>query len=365
MFSLRLFAAFGSAFILGTVFYLMEPVLLPFVVAWVLAFLLVPLVDRLNRYMFRWLAILVTFLFLAGVLSALIFGLVPLLQTQINSFLAQLPSYADQLHQSLVALAGHLPWHVDVSAISRGVQNQLTELGTHLVRGPSALMNTATQLIKTLVFIALVPVTALYLLRDWHTLVAGLESYVRASRRASIEQFMQTADEVLRHYVHGQLLVMLGVGGMYTLGYGLTGISLGLVLGILAGLVFVIPFASLVLVGIPGFVIAILQFHDIAHPAAIVFTVIMAEFVGNVVLTPVLVGRFVRVHPAAVLLFIFAGGALFGILGMVLALPLAAIMTAWTSKIVNAAPAPSRAPHQDQTPPATGAVNSGENNKSE
>ncbi|MEJ2378783.1 MAG: AI-2E family transporter [Pseudolabrys sp.] len=109
MFSIRLFAALGSAFILGTVFYLMEPVLLPFVVAWVLAYLLVPAVDILNRYMFRSLAILVTFLVLAGVLIGLFFGLVPVLQSQINTFLAQLPDYADQLHHSLVAGSGALP----------------------------------------------------------------------------------------------------------------------------------------------------------------------------------------------------------------------------------------------------------------
>ncbi|MEJ2362945.1 MAG: AI-2E family transporter [Gammaproteobacteria bacterium] len=352
MFNIRLFAALGSVFIVGTVFYLMESVLLPFVVAWVLAYLLVPVVDKLNRYMFRWLAILVTFLMLAIVLSGLLFGLVPILQSQISSFLAQLPNYAEQLHHTLVGLAGHLPWSVDVSALGHGLQNHLKELGTHLVQAPSALMSTAAQVIKTVVFIVLVPLVALYLLRDWHELVAGLESFVRTSRRASIEQFMRTADEVLRHYIHGQLLVMLGVGSMYTLGYGLTGINLGLVLGLLAGLVFVIPFASLVLAGIPGLVIAVLQFHDIAHPLAVILTIGVSELVGNTVLMPVLVGRFVRVHPAAVLLFIFAGGALFGILGMVLALPLAAITTAWMSKIVNATPARTRAQHRNQPPTA-------------
>lgn len=363
MFNIRLFAALGSVFILGTVFYLMEAVLLPFVLAWVLAYLLVPVVDRLNRYMFRWLAILVTFLMLAGVLSGLLFGLVPILQSQISSFLAQLPNYAEQLHHTLVTLAGHLPWHVDVNALSHELQNQLKKLGTHLVQAPSELMNTAAQVIKTVVFIALVPVVALYLLRDWHQLVEGLESFVRTSRRAFVEQFIQTADEVLRHYIHGQLLVMLGVGGMYTLGYGLTGISLGLVLGVLAGLVFVVPFASLVLAGIPGLVIAVLQFHDIAHPLGIVLTIGVSELVGNTVLMPVLVGRFVRVHPAAVLLFIFAGGALFGILGMLLALPLAAITTAWTSKIVNASPVRSQGQHRNQPPSPSETADSDEKNK--
>lgn len=339
MFNLRLFAALGSVFILGTIFYLLEAILVPFVIAWVFAYLLVPVVDRLSRHMFRWLAILASFLIVAGLLSGLFFGLVPLLQSQITVFLDKLPSYAAQLNRTLGGLTGHLHLNVNVSALSHGLQSRILQLGTHLLQAPSALMSTAAQLVKTIVFIALVPVVTFYLLRDWHRLVEGLESFVRASRRASIEQFVRTADEVLRHYIHGQLLVMIGVGAMYTLGYGITGISLGLVLGVLAGVVFVIPFASFVLAGIPGFLLAILQFHDIAHPLGIAVTISLAELIGNTVLMPVLVGRFVRVHPAAVLLFIFAGGAIFGIFGMVVALPMAAITTAWTAKVVNGAPA--------------------------
>ena len=331
MFSLRLFAVLGSVFILGTVFYLLEDVLVPFVAAWVLAYLLVPMVDLLDRfrYMPRWLAIMVSFLMLATVLSGLFFGLIPALQAQISVFLAQLPGYAEQLNRAAGGLTSHLHLKMDVSALSRGIENRLVQLGTHLLQAPSELMSTAARLVKTIIFIALVPIVAFFLLRDWHRLVRGLESFVRASRRRSVEQFLRTADEVLRHYIHGQLLVMLCVGIMYTIGYGSTGISLWLVLGILAGLVCVIPFASFVLAGIPAIMLAIAQFHDVVHPLMILITIAIAELIGNGVLAPVLVGRFVRVHPAAVLLFIFAGGALFGVFGMVMAIPLAAMATAW------------------------------------
>ena len=338
MFSLRLFAMLGSVFLLGTGFYLLEEVLVPFVVAWVLAYLLVPVVDLLDRYMPRWLAILVSFLTLATLLSGLLFGLVPLLQEQISAFLAQLPGYVEQLNHIVGGLTSHLHLKVDVGVLSRNVQDRIVQLGTHLLQAPSALMSTAAHLIKTIIFIALVPVVAFFLLRDWHQLVQGIESFVRASRRAPLEQFVRTADEVLRHYLHGELLVMVCVGIMYTIGYEITGISLGLVLGMLAGLVFVIPFASFVLAGIPAILLAIVQFHDIVHPVMILLTIGVSELIGNGVLTPVLVGRYVRVHPAAVLLFIFAGGALFGVLGMVMALPLAAITSAWVSTLTDASP---------------------------
>jgi predicted PurR-regulated permease PerM len=335
MFALRLFAMLGSAFILGVVFLFLEKVLVPFIGAWVLAYLLVPLVDRLDRYVPRWLAILVSFVSLAAVLGGVLLGLVPVLHAQITNFLSQLPDYAARIDRLLGSVAGHFHLRVDVAALSSNIQGRLLRLGTNLLRAPAQLMSTAARLIETMVFIALVPVVAFFLLRDWHGLVIGLETFVRSSRRSSLEQFVGTADRVLRHYIHGQLLVMLGVGIMYTAGYMIAGISLAVVLGILAGIVFVIPFASFVLSGIPALILAAVQFPGIVHPLMVALTIAATELVGNAVLTPVLVGRYVHVHPAAVLLFIFAGGALFGVLGMVMALPLAAISAAWIAQLTN------------------------------
>jgi hypothetical protein len=198
------------------VFYLLEDVLKPFVAAWILAYLLVPLVDRLGRYMPRGLAIVVSFLLIASVLTGLFLGLVPALQVQISAFLSQLPRYADQINRAAEVLASHLHLKADVSALGRGFEDRVVQLGTHLLQAPSELMSTAAQLIKTIIFIALVPVVSFLLLRDWHRLVGGLESFVRTSKRPSVEQFVGTANEVLRHYIHGQLLVLVGVGVGHT-----------------------------------------------------------------------------------------------------------------------------------------------------
>jgi predicted PurR-regulated permease PerM len=335
MSGLRLFAVLGSVFILGTVFYLLEDVLVPFIAAWVLAYLLVPLVDLLDSRVPRSLAIVVSFTTLGIVLAGVAWGVVPAVHTQISAFLTQLPSYAEQLDRIVAGLSSHFHVAAKLTGMSHIMEHRLGQLGTHVLQAPSELMSTAAQLVKTIVFIALVPIVAFFLLRDWHQLVQGLESFVRASRRRSIEQFVRTADEILRHYIHGQLLVMAAVGIMYIIGYEVTGISLALVLGLLAGVVFVIPFASFVLSGLPALLISIVQFHDLLHPLLIVLTIAISELVGNGLLTPLLVGRFVRVHPAAVLLFIFAGGALFGVLGMILALPLAAMATGWVVRLAD------------------------------
>jgi len=327
--SIRLFSILASVFLLGLGFYLLEEVLMPFVVAWVLAYLLVPLVDLLNRRILRELAILIVFVFVLLILSAVLFGLVPELRQQINIFLQQLPSYMQHIDTMTSGLFQRLHIRINAAEISQQIQDALIKLGTQLVGAPGALVHTATQLVKASIFVALVPVVAFYLLRDWHQLTAGIESFLRAPGRRKVEQFFRISDRVLRRFIHGELLVMLIYGLMYAAGYMLTGINLGLVLGLLAGVVSVIPFAPFVLSGIPAFTIAVAQFHDLAHPLMIVVTIAATELIENVILIPLLVGRFVSVHPAAVLLFMFVGGALFGIPGMILALPLAAVVNAY------------------------------------
>ena len=120
MSSLRLFAVLGSVFILGTVFYLLEAVLIPFVAAWVMAYLLVPVVDLLDRWMPRWLAIILSFLMLAALLTGLCLELVPVLRSQISLFLQHLPAYVAQLDRYAGGLISHLHLQVNVSSLIRG-----------------------------------------------------------------------------------------------------------------------------------------------------------------------------------------------------------------------------------------------------
>lgn len=329
MTSLRVFTTLGSLFILGLTFYLIEGVLVPFVLAWVLAYLLVPLVDRLQMYMPRLLAILLAFLLVLVTIVALLLGLIPALKGQISNFLTYLPIYGRHLSTTLSSLATHLHLPLAPNVISNHLEQQARHLGTHLLEAPMALLNTATGMIRAAVLVALVPIVSFYLLRDWHHLSTGIEPFLSTQARTNFKAFLQSSDQILRRFIHGELLVMLAIAFGYSLGFGLVGINLGLVLGVLAGLVSVVPFASFVLGGLPALLLAILQFHDFAHPLAILITIALTEFIGNTILTPVLVGRFVQVHPAMVLLSIFAGGALYGILGMLLALPVAASVSAY------------------------------------
>lgn len=329
---MRLFIILANIFLIGTAFYLLENALIPFIGAWVLAYLLAPVVDRMSRYMWREVAILIAFIVVAVVFAAIMFGVIPRLQHQISFFLKQLPEYMKEIDLLTSHLFQRLNIHMNAQQIGTHLQKAVSDFGSRLLTAPGAWISTAAQLVEAIVYVVLMPVVAFYLLRDWHGLGAGIESFLYASGRRKVDRFLGTSDRVLRRFIQGQLMAMVGVGVLYTIGYEITGISLAAVLGILAGVVSVVPFASFILAGISAFFIAIAQFQDFVHPAMIVATIAVAELVNNTFLIPLLVGRIVNVHPAAVLLFIFVGGALFGVLGMVLALPLAAVFNAYWSR---------------------------------
>ncbi len=344
MTSLRIFAVLGSVLILGFLFYLLEGVLTPFIIAWVASYLLVPVVDRLNRRMPRWGAVLLVFLLVGGVLAATMRWLVPQVQHEVTLFMAQLPDTMHDVARLVQRLADALHIRVASQKLAGDMQAYLLSIGSHMVHGPSVFVSTAAQAVKVTIYVGLVPIVMFYLMRDWHSLHRRVVSALQGAFRLRIEPILQTSNEVFRHFIHGQLLAMLGIGVLYTIGYSISGVSLGLVLGLLAGLLSAIPFAAFLLTGVPAMLLATVEFPGLSHLLVVILTIIGSEMVGNFVLIPVFVGRYVRVHAVAVLLLIFAGGALFGVMGMLMALPLAAVLAAYETRygVFRARPAPGR-----------------------
>lgn len=338
--SLRVFAYLGIAFLLGTLLYLLQDALIPFIAAWLIAFLLVPIVDFLHRFMPREAAILLLFLPLVALLGGFLFFVLPAIQQQIGNFINELPAYMASIHRALDHINTHLK--IDWRTLVGIVEGGLRELGTNMLAAPGSIVSTASELINVIVNILLIPIVAFYLLRDWHNLEAGIKSLLQIRDQRTLTLLFEVSNRVLPHYLHGLLLVMLVVGTLYTIGFMWSGISLGLVLGLLAGLVYFIPFGALVISGGTALILAVVQFHDMFHPTLVLITIAVTEFIGNIILMPVLVGRFVRVHPAVILVSVIVGGTLYGILGMALALPLAAVVTAfWRASVESRQPPPA------------------------
>jgi predicted PurR-regulated permease PerM len=319
------------AALLSALVYLLAPVLTPFAVAALLAYLGDPLVDRLERRrLSRTLAVTVVFGLMTLALVIALLLLIPMLERQILRFIEQLPRYVAWLQDNL------LPWleqqfGVDIErfepanlvAMLRQHWAQAGGIAAAVLGGVSksgmAIMLWITNLL-------LIPVVTFYLLRDWDVMVERIRILLPRAVEPTISRLARQSDEVLGGFLRGQLSVMLALGAIYTIGLSLVGIDLALLIGMLAGLVSFIPYLGAI-VGIgAGIIAALVQHGDLWHVALVVGVFAIGQTIESFALTPWLVGDRIGLHPVAVIFAILAGGQLFGFLGVLLALPVAAVV---------------------------------------
>jgi predicted PurR-regulated permease PerM len=182
-------------------------------------------------------------------------------------------------------------------------------------------------LLAWLVNLLLIPVVSFYLLRDWDLMVARLRGLLPRNHEGLVVKLARECHEVLGAFLRGQLLVMLALGVMYAVGLMLIGLELGLLIGVLAGLASIVPYLGVV-VGIGAALTAgLFQFGGDFYPLlAIAAVFCVGQMLEGMLLTPWLVGDRIGLHPVAVIFAIMAGGQLFGFTGVLLALPVAAVI---------------------------------------
>lgn len=315
----------------GWLVYLLTPILSPFLLGVLLAYLGDPLVDRLERWMSRTWGVVVVFALFGLLLLLTLLVVVPMLGKQLVHLYELAPLVLDWLQREA------LPWVQARLGLADGfwqIDQLKSMFSAHLGRTTdivSQLLSQATAsglaLLAWLGNLLLVPVVSFYLLRDWDILVAKLRALLPRRREGVVVGLIGECHEVLGAFLRGQLLVMLALGVVYALGLMLVGLDLGLLIGVLAGLASIVPYMGFV-VGIGAALIAALfQFGGDIYPllgVVAVFTV--GQMLEGMLLTPLLVGDRIGLHPVAVIFAILAGGQLFGFTGVLLALPVAAVV---------------------------------------
>jgi predicted PurR-regulated permease PerM len=192
----------------------------------------------------------------------------------------------------------------------------------------ATMLQSGFRMMEWLLNLILVPVVTFYLLCDWDRFISGLRSLLPRRIEPTIVKLLKECDEVLGAFLRGQLLVMLALAVIYSIGLTLVGLKTGILIGAIAGLLSIVPYLGFIVGIIIASVVAFMQFGG--------FTVLLVwvVFVGgnvidNLFLTPKLVGNRIGLHPVAVIFAILAGGELFGFLGVLLALPAAASIMVW------------------------------------
>jgi len=311
--------------------WLLAPVLMPFAVAGMFAYLGDPLADRLERLgMGRTVAVSVVFFVLLLVTVGALLLLIPLISRQVDNLVQSLPHYVDWVRTTA------LPWlqaklRLDPNAFDSDrlvaeIKDHLGSLGGVVSTVLGKVTRSGLGVIAWMTNLVLIPVVAFYLLRDWDRLVAWIDDMLPRSIEPTVAHLARESDLVLGAFVRGQLLVMLALGIFYGAGLSIIGLSVGPLIGMVAGLLSFVPYLGFI-VGFGSAVIAVLvQYGDWSHLLLVVGVFTVGQLLEGYVLVPRLVGEKIGLHPVAVIFAVLAGGYLFGFLGILLALPAASVI---------------------------------------
>jgi len=314
----------------GLLIYLLAPVLTPFLIAAILAYIGDPLVDRLETYKIpRTLAVTIVFIVLTLVAVIALIILVPMLEKQISTLMNKIPGYIQALTTQFIPWLNerfNMQLEINADTLKTSLQGHWKEAGGIVSTTLGYVTHSGALIIAFIGNLVLVPVVTFYLLRDWDILVARVHELLPRNSEPVISQLTKQSDEVLGSFLRGQMLVMLALAVIYSVGLGIIGLDLALLIGLIAGLVSFVPYLGFIIgIGIAG-IAAIFQFHDVTHIAYVIIVFAIGQMAEGMFLTPKLVGDRIGLHPVAVIFAVLAGGQLFGFVGVLIALPLAAVI---------------------------------------
>ncbi len=311
--------------------HLLAPVFTPFLVGALFAYLGDPVADRLESWkLSRTWAVVVVFVGLTLLVVAVVLLLVPLIERQVAYFIGRLPDYIKWVQDVLMPwLQSHLGAEglsVDLSSLQAALTSHWQQAGGIAARVVASVSSSGFALVAWLANLVLIPVVTFYLLRDWDVLVARLQALLPRRVEPAVARFARESDEVLGAFLRGQFLVMLALGLIYSVGLWLVGLKVGLLIGMIAGLVSFVPYLGFIVGILAAGVAMLVQTHDPLQLLWVLGVFGVGQVMESVVLTPLLVGDRIGLHPVAVIFAVLAGGQLFGFFGVLLALPVAAVV---------------------------------------
>ena len=320
------------ALAVGWLVWLLGPILTPFVVAALLGWLGDPLVDRIQRMgRSRNLAVVLVFALMTLVVVLALLLLVPMIQAQVVTLVDSLPAYRDWFVDTA------LPWveqrvglqlasFLDPHYLIEQVRIHWERAGGFATTALGFISRSGFALFAWLANIVLIPVLTFFFLRDWDSLVERVAALVPRGQLDVATRLARESSDMLGGFLRGQFTVMLILGALYGFGLWAVGLDLGLLIGIIAGLLTFVPYLGPTSGVVFGVVAALVQYGDWKHVAAVLAVFGVGQVIESYWLTPKLVGDRIGLHPVAVIFAVLAGGQLFGFLGMLLALPVAAVV---------------------------------------
>lgn len=316
--------------IVSVLIYLLAPILMPFLSAAILAYIADPLADKLEKKMSRTLAVSVVFFTLSLIALLLLLIILPLIEKQIVVLAEKLPLYIDRAQQYLLPLLKeHLGLDIasfDLNMLKQSLSNYWKAAGGIAANLLTSISHSGLILAGWIANFLLMLVVTFYLLRDWDSLVAKIHALIPRKNEQTIVVIAKESDEVLGAFFRGQMLVMLVLSIVYTVGLMIIGVDTALLIGVISGMVSFVPYLGFIVGIVIASIAALMQFQEIMPLVYVAIVFLTGQMLEGMLLTPLLVGDKIGLHPVAVIFAVLAGGQLFGFVGILLALPVAAVI---------------------------------------
>ncbi|TAH32841.1 MAG: AI-2E family transporter [Alphaproteobacteria bacterium] len=317
--------------------YILQDILLPFVLGFVIAYLLDPVVDKLGKLGKRkgWRKIfsrstctLIALAIFTTVIVSIISLLVPVLQSQVRSIVQSFPQYMSNFIELIRPY--YEPFLSEVSQDPASIKDiagkQMTTALTILDGAFGKVIESGSVLLSLFSVVIVTPIVSYYLLRDWDGIVAKVDGWLPREEAPIIRQQIRLIDDCLSGFVRGQGMVCLCLGTFYATVLSIIGLEFGLTIGLFTGLMSFVPYFGSGLGLLISMLVAVKQFPDWFSVGLVLGTFIVGQILEGYVLSPRLVGERVGLHAVWIIFALMAGGSLFGFVGILLAVPVAATL---------------------------------------
>ncbi len=310
--------------------YAIRGILLPFVLGMATAYFLDPAVDRLQKAKLSRSAatLLITVIFFAIIMLTLVI-VAPITVAQISAMVEAIPGYMVQAEAEIIPYIERKLNGISPSVMQeiRGsVSSSVGLIARELAEFFAGLLTSGVAFINIISLVLITPIVAFYLLRDWDKVVEHVDSLLPRKHAEIIRQQLSIVDLTLAGFVRGQLNVCLLLGIYYAIGLTLLGLNFGFVIGMITGFLVVFPYIGLLVGAISGLTVAFFQFPDSSSILLVLAVFVSGQIIEGNFITPKLVGEKVGLHPLWIIFAMLAGAALFGFVGILLAVPVAAIL---------------------------------------
>ncbi|MCW3792656.1 AI-2E family transporter [Paenibacillus sp. LS1] len=326
------------SFVLHPFVVLVKTIVLPMILSGVLYYLLNPVVDRMERWrMGRGWSILILYLAISGVLTVIILTVIPIIGAQIRGLMNNFPVYSNNIRVQFEQMAetqvfSHLQSIVNWNSedLWNTLNQKTTELLNHSWKGITGFLGAFTETVLSMIT---VPFVLFYLLKDGQKLPGNMLSFLPVKSRSGAMNVLEDINHQISSFIRGQIIVSFAIGALLYIGYMVIGLEYALILAIIASFTNVVPYLGPAIAITPALIVAFVTSPTMLLKMVVVWTIV--QLIEGKFISPQIMGKTLRIHPITIIFVILTSGNLFGVVGVLLAVPGYAVLKVCSTHLFN------------------------------